>query len=449
MRKKPINMKSFKEKTPCPISQTHTRLNQAYLMFSEVADRYQKPEEFTTSLNNLIQALRNVTFILQAEKSKIPNFDAWYAPLQEKMRQNESLSWLVRARNHVVKKGDLEKESFLSASIRSHYDKVLFSEKFDPFISLEEVAERFRKLIKIKMPKHFEDETILHLERRWVINDFPKTEIIDVLIYCFSQLVEIVFCAHTECCDTGFIECEKNSYLDPEKDFMITLRNDIKKGRIVDILYKSGKTMKPQSITFNPFKDKAPNSDKSFSEVAKERYWIPKEIFALMDSSGENLPFNNVKYHIEMARHLFKVDQRVDTVAFLYFFNKPPMIIQLGMDNPADRYAIMDRLAEQVEETHCTAVVFVGEVWIGNYPKSGEEFVPARYQKDKKEAVSILAASPDKVEEYLMDIERGSEVLPTLGAERLNEGGTFPMLSRIQRVWEYQKTPKDVENSEA
>ena len=70
-------------KVDCPILQVHTRLNQAFSMFSEVGSRYQKPDAFTVTLNDLIQALRNVTFILQAEKSKIPDFDKWYPPYQE------------------------------------------------------------------------------------------------------------------------------------------------------------------------------------------------------------------------------------------------------------------------------------------------------------------------------------------------------------------------------
>jgi hypothetical protein len=46
-------------------------------------DHYQEPESFRANLNATIEALRNVTFKLQNEKSAFAEFDVWYKPQQQ------------------------------------------------------------------------------------------------------------------------------------------------------------------------------------------------------------------------------------------------------------------------------------------------------------------------------------------------------------------------------
>ena len=426
------------DKVPCPIPQTHTRLNQAFSMFSEVSARYQKPDEFTVTLNDLIQSLRNITFILQAEKAKVPNFDNWYAPHQAEMKADEVLRWLVEARNHVVKRGDLEKKSHLTLRVKDHLDQNLFVAEFNPYISLEEAAIRFKKAIKIKIPKHYEDETIIEAEREWVIENFPKAEIADILIYCFSILTKVVYEAHAAC-DVHPLCCDHNTFLQPGQDFMVVIRNDIKKGRILKVLYNKDKTLTVKEISFS-MSDKVPNSDETSAEHADKHYGLPKDVMGLIDTTGKNLPFSQVKYHIAMARYLFGIDGHVQSVAFLYFPNRQPVIIQLTMEEPEDRYVMAERIAEKVEETHCAAVLTVGEVWVGDLPKKGEEQTPPRLQKNKREQVMILAASSEKTEMHLIEIHRKPNGTATLGEETKEvTDNTAGFLSRVYKVWEYQQ----------
>ena len=52
-------------------------LEEAHRLWHRAAESYEDPEEFRMQLNALIQALRNVTFVLQKEKLKIQDFDRW------------------------------------------------------------------------------------------------------------------------------------------------------------------------------------------------------------------------------------------------------------------------------------------------------------------------------------------------------------------------------------
>lgn len=78
------------------------RLFDAQTQWHSAMESYFDPNKFRISVNACIQELRNVTFVLQNNKQGIENFDDWYNPWQDKMRKNQSLKWLVSARNHTM-----------------------------------------------------------------------------------------------------------------------------------------------------------------------------------------------------------------------------------------------------------------------------------------------------------------------------------------------------------
>jgi hypothetical protein len=62
----------------CPIPNSHQRLRQAHLLWHQASENYQDVDRFLTNINSLIQELRNITFILQSEKSQFTDFESWY-----------------------------------------------------------------------------------------------------------------------------------------------------------------------------------------------------------------------------------------------------------------------------------------------------------------------------------------------------------------------------------
>ncbi len=74
----------------------------------EAMTGYADADDFTMALNAAIVAGRSVTLVMQKELSKQEGFDAWYAPLQDGMRRDPRMRWLVDARNAVLKEGDLD-----------------------------------------------------------------------------------------------------------------------------------------------------------------------------------------------------------------------------------------------------------------------------------------------------------------------------------------------------
>ena len=105
----------------CPIPAAHNRLEEAHRLWHKAAQEYEDPISFRTNLNACIQALRNVTFVLQKQKSNIPNFESWYSEWQRRMKADAILNWIVQARNKIVKEGDLETKSIARGSVLANY----------------------------------------------------------------------------------------------------------------------------------------------------------------------------------------------------------------------------------------------------------------------------------------------------------------------------------------
>jgi hypothetical protein len=80
----------------CPIPKTHRRLRQAHLLWHQTLEAYHDAERFRANLNSTIEALRNVTFILQSEKAAFASFDAWYGRWVELLKGDPDSKVSVR-----------------------------------------------------------------------------------------------------------------------------------------------------------------------------------------------------------------------------------------------------------------------------------------------------------------------------------------------------------------
>lgn len=423
-----------KEKKACPIATTHRRINHTLSIFEDINNSYQNPEKFTSDLNNIIQALRNITFILQSEKSKIENFDKWYEPLQEAMRKDDAMRWLVDSRNYVVKKGDLEKDSYLSIRIFNHFSKEFFTEKYDPFLTTEEALLLFRKTIKLKFSDALKDEIAIEAERKWVVSSYPKAEIVDVLIYCFSVLVDIVENAH-EISDNSILSCIENNFFSKEEDFMVVLRNKLKKKRIARVTYNDGGLLVSNISRINQSEIFPEYSKAEIEKKVTEKYGSVSDLKKIMEPSSEEVPFCFLNYHLEMSKRFMLNDKGILPVCFFYFSKKePPRMVFFKPENPASRFSMAENIADIAEETHCKAIIFISEVWIGDIAKEKKDYIPARLQKNKKEAVSIVAVTPSQTKSILLPFHRQDDKI-ILEKEQYEKTTEWPFLNKLNKVW--------------
>ena len=103
----------------CPLAAVDQRLADAHKLWHQAEAAYFDPDGFRLAVQNAIQSLRSVTFILQNHKAVIPNFTQWYGDYvdetrgkrgewQNRLRADPLMRWMVEARNKIEKRGDLE-----------------------------------------------------------------------------------------------------------------------------------------------------------------------------------------------------------------------------------------------------------------------------------------------------------------------------------------------------
>lgn len=199
----------------CPLRSAEGRLREAHRHWHDCARYYQEPEDFRGSLNASIQALRNVTFALQKVKSKLPGFESWYAAEQEKMKSDPVLRWSHRARNTIVKEGDLVTLSKLRVSLVANYEseadsvadeQLIWGQKPNidfgsqtaaaeapPILTIEEI---FDELHSWDIPLSVRHRSTVLLERRWVDRNISDHELLALLSYAYGRMNSLVTKAH-------------------------------------------------------------------------------------------------------------------------------------------------------------------------------------------------------------------------------------------------------------
>ncbi len=181
----------------CPLPGTHARLIQAHALWHEALDAYEDPDGFATKLNALIQALRNITFVLQKELASNPAPHGWYASWQEQMRSDSLMRWLVSARNKIVKQGDLTTHSKARVRIVGGWvSGSALDIDVDPGAPTHEIARQL--MVGGALPPRVRREGTLMVERRWTVEDLPDRELLEVLAYCYAVLAKLVADGHEQ-----------------------------------------------------------------------------------------------------------------------------------------------------------------------------------------------------------------------------------------------------------
>lgn len=103
---------------------TRRRLEQVKILFYQMRKEFGDGdlEGYEISLNNFIINSRSITFLLQKEFGKNKDFQSWYAPKKEEMK-NKGYEKFVDMRNQLQKEGDLRKAVLLHINVTSPKEK--------------------------------------------------------------------------------------------------------------------------------------------------------------------------------------------------------------------------------------------------------------------------------------------------------------------------------------
>lgn len=398
----------------------NARLREAFKFWHEAAKSYEDPEGFRIYLNSCIQALRNVTFVLQKQKSEVNNFDNWYSEWQQCLRTDQILSWCVSARNIIVKQGDLDTLSVARASyLCSYNDPPQNDFLVDPFADTESIS----KEIFNKLPKGLQSSGYLKVERRWVVEDLPDMELLEALAYAYSILSLLVHDAKEQQ-GPSIIKDIKNSNDVIDKGSFPASMSDILSYRSI---YLKLPSLEVESYIM---KDK---EFKDFSrEGAVEKYG--KEVIqGFRTDSTKTALFNMASIFKEQAKIMLSVDGYLVTVAMLLGENKIIHMMPLEFADNDQKYIVMQQVACEVERRQVKSVILIGEVWSADIPAEGP-MIRASEDPNRKEAIHVLAISNES-EEFSFFIPYIKECNHIVYGEEKYDDTINSILLPIKNAW--------------
>ena len=331
------------------------RLREVFSFWGKAAEAYADPEEFVINLNACIQAIRNVTFALQSQKSEIDEFDLWYAAWVDAMKKDRVMRWCVDARNTIVKQSDLETKSVAVASIHNNY---LFEPSFKFEVSPIENLDNVAKLLMERISKPLTDAGYLRIERQWVVEELENVELLSALAHAFTVLVTLI---------NDLKDRNGPTKIYPEFD---SSKKAINPESIICLMYEHSpecmKAFEDYRTEWFSFPDLRPVHvdfvniavPESDEKAAKARYGNFLSEGKKPESFRERIDLfaNN-------AKHILEVDGYHMTVLFMFDARGHMEMIRTTFNEQSDKYVFWQRISKRVKRHGITELFFIGEAW--------------------------------------------------------------------------------------
>ena len=401
----------------CPLEEVDRRLADAKRLWLKANESYFDPDYFRIYAQNCIQALRTVTFVLQAQKHSIPNFDEWYSIHQEAMRNDSILRWLVDARNRIEKRGDLRRKSLIRASLITWY-----LDEFEPrdidaklFDGLQTVFDRIPLWL---LQKYVLVHGVLRIERRWVHDCLPDDEVLEALAHAFEKLQDILS------------DCHHHLDLEPDDDDHI----DLLDGRPPEMVGRE----EERTMYINLSDDKIVGTGRAEEEFAPteeeerefdERFGPPPPAV-----SDPNDLSSLADFYFEYTRRILLATGHAVSVATIIGKNGP-VVFDLTSRNRQDKLINFRKLAVEVSKCRADRVILVSEAWTAQFANI-DQYVPASEAPNRGEIIMLTAVN-DKGEIISLEAQilRDGERVSLGPTQRLQGNDSLFMLADVFKVW--------------
>jgi len=406
----------------CPLATTEKRLSDCMNLWLETKDNYFEPEHFRLSLNNCIQTMRNVTFVLQKTKSEFNNFKNWYGGWQEKLRKDNIMRWLISARNHVVKKGDLSTSSKLRISVVETWFAPPYIEiDAPPFIETED----FIKALAQSMPRNAELKVgLLRAERRWIDEQLNKYELLEALSHVYLMLYELLLDAHESLYyGDDLLKCPWYTHHDPSGGQYPEWMKGQEWDRIIWLDLNTGQILRPVYFPVEILDE----------EEVKRHYADSQQ------RNGKREKPKNLKEEADMlfegAKNILVIDGYHLPIVFLGYPNGHRDIVGLQMLDRTEKHFAIRSLAADIERTGATSVIFISEVWVSS--TENYRLTPVGVESPGLgEALQLIAANAEG-EAYIKRIlfTRDKDGKIDMGEELTLSDNVYNILAPIKEVW--------------
>lgn len=322
------------------------RLRDLAQLLRNCGETYFSPDRFRQNTNQFLQTSRTVTFIIQKNKSEIPDFDSWYkANVLQPWATDSVMSWAKDARNVIEKEGDLDMQSTLQVAVLYSYiseeDMVLEVTRKE---LLQASIEQLLNAARRTLPPGVADAALLKIQRRWVANTLPNRELIFAFTYAYSQLYRICSALATHL----------NSALDPSIPHPTSVdpsSNDVAKVRFI-------KLSKPGL------------GRHTFTRInADPRYKPPPALLRLKEEFASAPKPSSlaevVAMHAKMAQVTFDLHGNHIPMLALYDKNWNQIdFMSTAFTDQAEKYLFWRNVADRAFYLKAYALVWTSEAWL-------------------------------------------------------------------------------------
>ncbi|MFZ3020297.1 MAG: hypothetical protein WA051_02140 [Minisyncoccia bacterium] len=372
-----------------PLDSSYNRLDEAHRAWHLALMGYHNISDFRAGINSAIQALRNITFMLQNQKNNLQNFDSWYMGWQTKMRNNPILKELLQARNTIVKQEDLLLHSTAIAKTKGwiNFQETKFT--FNPINNSYEVAKGFYDNYAKCFPVEniVKNRLIFEFERKWVYEKLPEYELLEAIAQAYGFFIEMLRDASRNF-SLPTVSKPSGNYCSGDLNNKGKLRcmTLTPHERCLIFSFETGKVINMKTYSISKNLDDL--------KVAGERYGHElnsTDALSLLDGVfSDEYPFNQVKIFSRAAIANLKTDKHLVPVSFIFFDKtKPPFIMGLQFQNQEQKIISIDKLAMEILKNNGSFVLTMAETWVF---KSQEDFLK-QYKKEEKDAESMLQIS--------------------------------------------------------
>lgn len=386
-----------------------------------LAASYMEPESFRMSLNNLIQSLRNVTWLLQKQKAQLKNFDTWYNAWRASTSDDAVMRWVVTSRNRIVKEADLDLHS--GAYARLSFDWL------HEISSSWTLPARYTSrdiLIRLLSTHPYLTEGILTIERRWIDKRLPDDELLDALRYAYASVAQVVIAAHNA---NGVGSCDipgrARECITADIRMRPECMHDGDKSRRLHVNLRT-RTEFTEDVAYLP-------ADPELSDRAVARYG---------DARIHGDAVAHVPQLVPTVQNMLAADKSLATVAHLLKGDRTVDLVALVFPDHDSKRLTMQVLAERARRYGADGVVIVSEIWWIDYDHDKDDlddpnFVRPSDRPDRREAFQILGVTRDgRQADVLVPFSRSDEGEILFSEPIYDIGGKSNLIEPIKRMWD-------------
>ncbi|MFG1997776.1 hypothetical protein ACGFNU_01360 [Spirillospora sp. NPDC048911] len=417
---------------------------------------YDDPEGFRANLNACIQALRNVTWVLQKEKSRIPAFDQWYPAWQEKMKDDEVMRWVVKSRNRIVKMSDLELKSVAIARLIVTYFDTAPNNKEEgerkqsivdkkismpPRSTLRDYAERIKSL---RIPPSVMEDAVLSMERRWVDRALPTWELLNGLAHAYGVLSGLMDEVHMRLgvehgifmrTPDGAVRLEDKEYANGRLPCMITTEYS----RTTSYRIKDG------SITGGGLSFPMGKPPENFTARAVRKYRMDE--LERLQGQPESI-MDYVPLYAEIGKKILKKDKHHGWFIFYFRGLTPCGAEVLAARDRGDKMLLAKKIADSVAVNEFDGVIITGEMWVAPMSHGPDgEIIPPAQSSDRTEGLIVYAEnSGGEVRDLLIPFTRRfGRIIYEDSIEQVNvvPEARYNFLIPVRAIWDKWNADSD------